>query len=813
MLLRPLEYPRASALVSVAAARSRRPQRRRSISPPNYFDLKEQARSFAGVAAYLEPEHQPLGRRRRSREGRWRPPARSDLFSVLGVPSADRPGAHGGRRRAWREAGGAARPRTVEAALRRRPERRRPGDEARRHANADRRRHAAGVRLPRRRHGALGAAAALAHAAAQPRDPGGEVPPVPNPQRRRAAESRASASSGRASRSAAIAAQLEADYPEANRRANLAVVPLQETVVAAARPALLILLAAVGCVLLIACANVGSLLLVRAAGRTREITIRMALGADRGRLVRQMLTESLVLAVAGGGVGLMVSAWALDLLLRFAPAGIPRLERVHMDGGVVAFTFLIAIGAGVDVRARARVPDPGASAAGRLARRRAAASCPPRISAAARRSTVAEIALSLMLLVGRDAADPELRAHAAGRRRVPRFVGADRRADRAARAAARRLKPAPRSSTASSRGCARCPASSRRPSRSACRSIRARASSSTRARSRSRAMCRCRRRSVPPRRFTSSAPTISRPSACRSRQGRAFNERDRAASPGVVIINEAMARALLAEPEPDRPAHHARPRRSSPASPTTREIVGVVGNVRHFGLEQTAGAADVRPARADAVAVDGGGDPHAARRRAHQCGGAAGGLERGRHDPGAAAARRWTRRSPTRSASRDSAPGCSDCSRPTAILLAMTGLYGTMAFAAQQRTREIGLRIALGATPTQATARLLRSGLTLTALGTAIGLAGSLAVARALSSLLFGVGAADPATFIGVPAIARRDRVARLLSAGAAGAAAGSDPGDQRGVSRSAQACWRRKEPRSVGPAKAGHYRRLHPFR
>ena len=82
-----------------------------------------------------------------------------------------------------------------------------------------------------------------------------------------------------------------------------------------------------GCVLLIACANVGSLLLVRAAGRTREITIRMALGADRGRLVRQMLTESLVLAIVAGAAGLVVSAWALDLLLRFAPAGIPGTER------------------------------------------------------------------------------------------------------------------------------------------------------------------------------------------------------------------------------------------------------------------------------------------------------------------------------------------------------------------------------------------------------------------------------------------------------------------------------------------------------
>ena len=83
----------------------------------------------------------------------------------------------------------------------------------------------------------------------------------------------------------------------------------------------------------------------------------------------------------------------------------------------------------------------------------------------------------------------------------------------------------------------------------------------------------------------------------------------------------------------------------------------------------------------------------------------------------------------------------------------MTGLYGTMAYAVQQRTREIGLRIALGATPQQATSLLLRNGLTLTALGIAIGLAGSIGVARALSSLLFGVGATDPATFIGVPAV------------------------------------------------------------
>ena len=167
VLLRPLEYPRASELVSVAE-RDRTTQRRRSISPPNYFDLKEQARSFAGVAAYWSPSINLSG------DGGDPGESAGGHLLVRSLQRArraapDRPGAHEGRRRPWREAGGGARPWTVEAALRRRPERRRPGDEARRHADADRRRHAAGVRLSRSRDGALGAAAPLADAAAESR--------------------------------------------------------------------------------------------------------------------------------------------------------------------------------------------------------------------------------------------------------------------------------------------------------------------------------------------------------------------------------------------------------------------------------------------------------------------------------------------------------------------------------------------------------------------------------------------------------------------------------------------------------------------
>src|SRR6185295_305907 len=144
-----------------------------------------------------------------------------------------------------------------------------------------------------------------------------------------------------------LATQLEREYPGANREMGLTAVPLQDTIVGRIRPALLVLFGAVTCVLLIACANVGSLLLVRAAGRAREVTIRMTLGADRARLVRQALTESLVLALAGGIVALMVCAWALNLLVRFAPGDIPRLDQVRIDGTTVVFTFLTAVAAGL----------------------------------------------------------------------------------------------------------------------------------------------------------------------------------------------------------------------------------------------------------------------------------------------------------------------------------------------------------------------------------------------------------------------------------------------------------------------------------
>jgi putative ABC transport system permease protein len=141
----------------------------------------------------------------------------------------------------------------------------------------------------------------------------------------------------------AIAAELERKYPDANAGRTIALAPLLQEIVGNVRPALLVLLGAVALVLLIACANVANLLLARAAARSREIGIRVALGASRAGIIRQLLVESLLLALVGGTCGLLLAWWSVDLLRAFGPHNVPRLWDVHINLSVGAFTFGLAI--------------------------------------------------------------------------------------------------------------------------------------------------------------------------------------------------------------------------------------------------------------------------------------------------------------------------------------------------------------------------------------------------------------------------------------------------------------------------------------
>jgi putative ABC transport system permease protein len=146
---------------------------------------------------------------------------------------------------------------------------------------------------------------------------------------------------------AEIAARQERDYPQTNAGREVRLVSLKDQFVGSARLMLLVLLGAVGLVVLIACANIASLLLVRADGRRREMAIRQSLGATRLRLLRQALTESLLLAIAGGAVGALLAHWALPVLLRLSPQAIPRLSDTHIDAEVMGFALALSVVAGL----------------------------------------------------------------------------------------------------------------------------------------------------------------------------------------------------------------------------------------------------------------------------------------------------------------------------------------------------------------------------------------------------------------------------------------------------------------------------------
>jgi putative ABC transport system permease protein len=530
-----------------------------------------------------------------------------------------------------------------------------------------------------------------------------------------------------------IARRLEKQYPDSNGEVGVSLLPLHEYIVGDVRPVLLVLLAAVVFVLLIACANVANLLLARATARGKEISIRTALGASRRRLLRQLLTESVLLASLGGALGLVLAVLAVPSLLALSPPEIRQFNQIGINREVLSFSFLASFICGV--------------AFGLIPALQASRSNPnqflkegERGSATNRGRTrsalvIAEVGLSLVLLVG---AGLLVKSFARLMEVNPGFdpdhlltfnLSLPSSTDPARQFAfyqqvVQRLQVLPGVQVAGA--VSRLPLAGGNSSRSF---------------------------NVPGDEKSYNADIrVSTPDYFRAMgipllKGRVFSDSDIRSSLNVAIVNEVLARTVFPGQDPiGKQITNFGP------DNLTLQIVGVVGNVRHAGLDA---------------------QPHA---EIYQLLGQA----------------QWpsmfvTMRSATSAMSLTSAAQGAVWSvnkdvplanihtmhelisnsvqrrrfsmllltifAAVAMLLAATGLYGVMSYSVAQRTKEIGIRMALGARRPNVLALIVKQGMALVLMGIAVGTVLSFGMTRLISGMLFGITATDPLTFAGVAAL------------------------------------------------------------
>jgi putative ABC transport system permease protein len=541
----------------------------------------------------------------------------------------------------------------------------------------------------------------------------------------------------------AVAAQLMREHPETNTRMGAGLTPLHEFLVGSTRTPLLVLLGAVAILLLIACVNVGNLLLVNASGRARETAVRLALGAGRGRLVRQALTESLVLAAVGGAAGLALGWLGTRTLAALQPAGLLRVDEFAIDWSVLAFVVLVTTASGLlfgiapTLWSARRLPAEALRAGGR------AASDDRRTRRWGSALVVTEVALALMLTVG---AGLLVRSFLTLRQVEPGFdargvltasVGlpgarydTGEKLDafwtelaRRARAlpgvrdaALVRQLPLTQPSWSSSFVAAGWPAG--------------------------RAGMEVLHREVSPGYFRTMRVPL--------RAGRDFTDADRADATNVVLVNDVLARSWFPGEDPvgQRIAFDDVPDSTS----IWRTIVGVVGSERQGGI-----AGEPRPEIFAPVAQDRSpGMTLVVRARCQpsdDCAPArlAPALRRliAELDPGLAlGAVRTMSDVRAEALARDRfLMTLVLLFAVVGLVLAVVGVYGVLAQLVTRRAREIGIRVALGALPERVRWEVVRHGLGLTAAGLAVGGAASLVATRSLGSLLYRVPTADPRTY------------------------------------------------------------------
>jgi putative ABC transport system permease protein len=523
--------------------------------------------------------------------------------------------------------------------------------------------------------------------------------------------------------------------------------PLQDDLVGSVRPALLVLLTAVGFVLLIACSNVANLLLARASGRRREIAVRQALGAPRSRLIRQLLTESLLLGLAGGAIGLAIAAWGVDLLVRVSPSTLPRLSEIRLDPPVLLFTLAASLATGL-IFGIAPALQASASQLSATLQDTARGSAGARGGRVRSVLVVTEFALAVVLLVGAallvrtlwrlQRVDPGFDAKGVVMASLwlpqPNIPETGRYFSNAAqvslyRRLIQRLQGLPGVQAAA--GGVRVPFGQ------------------------ARATAPFRIEGSDPERWTGAAE-MSSPSTdyfrtlrIQLRRGRLFTDFDEEKAPPVAIISESLARKYFPGEEPIGRRVQV-PSRTGPGPWMT--IVGVVGDVKTEGLDLAERPMLYRPllqaaSLAFTLLVRGGSTPAAL--------GAAIEREVRAIDPELPiyGVRTMEQAMASTFAERRFAMQLLGLFAGVALLLSAVGVYGVVAYSVSQRTREIGIRMALGARPADVRRMLLREGGRLAAFGVAAGLAGAFVLTRAMSALLYGVGPRDPVTFAAVPAL------------------------------------------------------------
>jgi putative ABC transport system permease protein len=541
-----------------------------------------------------------------------------------------------------------------------------------------------------------------------------------------------------------LAQQLKGQYPDAySGDWTLLVTPLSQRAIGPVRPALLVLLGAVGFVLLIACANVANLLLARAAARSKEIAVRTALGASRERLVRQLLTESLLLALAGGVLGLGLAFWGVRSVAALNPGNLPRADEIGVDASVMLFTLAVSVLTGLLFGLAPAVQTSAVDLHGAL-KEGGRGSAGDRGGQSLRRMlVVAEVALALTLLTG---AGLLVKSFARLQGVSPGFDPDQVLTFNLA------LPPA------------RYPSDTQQiafydqvlPALASVPGVRAAATTSvvpfggnwTTASFEVEGYQPPKGEPNPWGDLRIVSPGFFEALRIPLRAGRVLSDQDRAGSRLVAVVDDELARRYWPHADPIGKRITYGPPAGS-ADTTAREwieVVGVVGHTKHEGLDAENRVQVYLPYAQRGtpfltVVLRTAGDPSrytGAARRAVQS-----------IDPDLPIANPRTMDELIAQSvgQRRLSMLLLSVFSGVAMVLASIGIYGLMSYSVAQRSRELGVRIALGAARADVLRLVLRQGMALALIGIAVGVGAAFALTRVIASQLYGVTATDPATF------------------------------------------------------------------